>query len=521
VYASPVELDIAKVGSLLGLVIGWRCLLQSIFLAFKGLWYGIFPEKVWCQDSLIKDPKGCYTSNQSRYFGILGGGIGLYGIIGYLSLIPVASWYGGLFYTTYVLDGYFSTPRYELKTKIGRIFGLIFGFGFGIRNWLELPYLMGRGMWYGGWPSTFHCVDSLYIHPPPNDVYKSKIGGFFGILFGLVFGLRSTLVWFALLPKVAWYGCAPEFFYFKDGFVRRSIKIWESHISRCYSWIGLIIGFRFLIDFGFMIICASWYGSIPYWFIKDGIFQKPQTQIQSFTGKCFGGLFGLIFGWRCYLDLLLLPFRSMWNGRWGCLYKNGNINSKVPVLLGITSKHSTEDINADHMHAYGPYHESNKSLSNSNVHKDGIKDSVFKWNWWGMGARTIISQSAGSLILGLGIGCAGYFIADAVWSNQFNNGIISLTQFIVEKVIGTFLAFTLGWIVGYLGIKNFLNEQFYTDWVGPKFIKNIWEPFIMPLLEVRNKCYLHTTFNFYFRLISNHLRHILLCQFYYHLQISI
>ncbi|KNE66076.1 hypothetical protein, variant [Allomyces macrogynus ATCC 38327] len=248
-------------GGIGGLGFGLRFWVLFIAAAAKGMWYGVNPRAAHSVDRLLSVPSATIWSNTNAavVFGAFGAGVGLRAVVNAVTVIPFAAWYGavGLWYLD---DGILGKPSKPMTTWLGRVFGVVFGLVVGLRTFVDVLAIMIQGFWWGCFPVELTLHDALLGGQLPAYKVPSKVVRAFGV-FGAVIGMRQVMVVVFYIPFAMWYGAYPEFFQLPEPFTFMNEDIWFNQTrvsSRILGAIfGGIIGVRLVLDFALMIIYSA------------------------------------------------------------------------------------------------------------------------------------------------------------------------------------------------------------------------------------------------------------------------
>ncbi|KNE57341.1 hypothetical protein, variant [Allomyces macrogynus ATCC 38327] len=248
-------------GGISGLGFGLRFWVLFLAAAAKGMWYGVNPRAAHSVDGLLSVPSATIWSNISAgiVFGVFGAGVGLRAVVNAVTVIPFAMWYGAIG-MWYLDDGILGKPRKPMTTWLGRAFGVVFGLVAGLRTFVDVLAIAIQGFWWGCFPVELTLHDALLGGQLPAYKVPSKVVRAFGV-FGAVIGMRQVMVVVFYIPFALWYGAYPEFFQLPEPFTFMNEDIWFNQTrisSRILGAVfGGIIGVRLVLDFVLMIIYSA------------------------------------------------------------------------------------------------------------------------------------------------------------------------------------------------------------------------------------------------------------------------
>jgi hypothetical protein len=272
-------------GCILGLGLGLRNYVECLLGVVRCSWYGAFPEK-------LNSPDGFFTMLPGA------GGVGEDGKGQGQVEIEV----GG--------DG---DEEGVYRTSLGRILGFIFGLGVGIRFILNGIFMALKGFCYGPEPDGYHLSDGLLV--PSGITHASQLGKNFGYVFGLGVGLYPAVNFLTAIVKGVWYGGFPELFEIEQHFIPiGSDEAYSTTIGCALGWIfGIGVGLFGIINGVLLIPCAAYYGAMGEKYFTWGVLGPPQFPMRTGVGLVLGYIFGLYFGFRSLLDIILTFVTHFWS----------------------------------------------------------------------------------------------------------------------------------------------------------------------------------------------------------------
>ncbi|KAJ3306784.1 hypothetical protein HDU76_004756, partial [Blyttiomyces sp. JEL0837] len=314
----------------------WRAFLSPLGIAFihivvaflKGSWYGPFGATTFIHDGLLGPPNIesllTYPFEDSwapplSFILIVGIFTGLiFGIRTYVDLILLVlrgMWYGGFPELLNSPDGLFSELPADIpvyRTIWARLVGGVVGFGVGIRFVVNAIVMAIKGICYGPFPQEMHMVDGLLLSP--GEIYQSKMGIAFGMIFGLGVGLYPCFNFLSAVLKGVWFGGFPELFLKEQHFISiGSEEAYATVFGRVLGWIfGGGVGVFGIINAVLLVPCAFYYGATSTFYLKGGVLGPPRFPMRTIPGKIMGCIFGLYFGFRNFLDCILFFLTHFW-----------------------------------------------------------------------------------------------------------------------------------------------------------------------------------------------------------------
>ncbi|KAJ3415873.1 hypothetical protein HDV05_003937 [Chytridiales sp. JEL 0842] len=336
-------------GFIFGIGVGLYPFLNFVTAIIKGIWYGGFPELFEIEQHFI--PIGsdeAYSTMIGRGLGwIFGAGVGLFGIINGVLLIPCAAYYGAMG-EKYLTWGILGPPQFPMRTTVGITLGCIFGFYFGFRTlidviatnaiarfldflyrviilnlWCAIRYTLS-GLWVGLHPQEWHLTDGLIPPPKPSSTppeSEAKIASTcrtLGAILAFGIGYRTIINFFTMLPRCIWFGAAGPDQYLKDGWFPPPKTTLTTPFARTVGFfVGAVIGLRTIFNIPGVILRSFWFGANPAFFhMADGLLPPPPLEpiYKTTLGKVLGYVVGLGVGFRAVLCALTVIPKGMWLG---------------------------------------------------------------------------------------------------------------------------------------------------------------------------------------------------------------
>ncbi|KAJ3371157.1 hypothetical protein GGF31_003580 [Allomyces arbusculus] len=334
--SSDVEF-IRWAGSVFGLFVGWRNVLNTVSITLPAFWTGSLPGHVVFPDGILKamsddisalhtivreaesippspeppaapEPKPSPPSSSSAAAALTA--------VPLVDPPPPPTATAAAYNDASVPKP--RSPGTEMTTPLGRAFGLVFGLGIGFKRVLDAFSIMVMGIWVGAAPTLLDIPDSpLHAHLGVVYEYQHWTGHVLGGIGGLGFGLRFWVLFSAAAAKGMWYGVNPRAAHSVDGLLSvPSATIWSNtHAGIVFGVFGAGVGLRAVVNAVTVIPFAVWYGAIGVWYLDDGILGKPSKPMTTWLGRVLGVVFGLVVGLRTFADLLAIAIQGFW---WGC-----------------------------------------------------------------------------------------------------------------------------------------------------------------------------------------------------------